>query len=183
MRRITPIPIITQQTNTVTIKISQSAVDFPAYKDEPFIYLNKQHSSLSLYSSRKKPQLFIPAVKHPRILSVVCLSALRRVLACCGVRPDIALECSRVIMEPQALAVVCPLSMSLMHSKICLILTFSSGLASISLCPTALRFYMKEDFDNRWNTHEHLSCRGFCKRKCVSGQTLGLSEFVRQTHC
>lgn len=149
VRRITPIPITTQQTNTVTIKISQSAVDFPAYKDEPFIYLNKQHSSLSWYSSRKKPQLFIPAVKHPCILSVVCLSALRRVLACCGVRPDIALECSRVIMEPQALAVVCPLSMSLMHSKICLILTFSSGLASISLCPKALRFYMKEDFDNR----------------------------------
>ncbi len=61
----------------------------------------------------------------------MCLCALRRVLACGRVRPDIALECRRVIMESQALAVVCPLSMSLMHSMICLSLTFSSGLASI----------------------------------------------------
>lgn len=57
LRKITLIPITTQQTHTVTIKTSQSAADFPAYKDEPFIYLNKQHSSLSWYSSRKKPQL------------------------------------------------------------------------------------------------------------------------------
>lgn len=73
LRKITPIPITTQQTNTVTIKTSQSAADFPAYKDEPFIYLNKQHSSLSWYSSRKKPQLYVPAVIHPCMLSVVCL--------------------------------------------------------------------------------------------------------------
>jgi len=57
----------------------------------------------------------------------------------------IALECSRVIVKPQA--VFCALSMSLMHTTICLILTFSSGLASILLCPKALRFYMKEAYD------------------------------------
>lgn len=125
VRRITPIPKTAQQTNTLTIKTSQSAKDFPACKDEVFIYHGKQHLSLCWYSGRRGPS----SNTHLYLAWVVWTVSL-----CSKESFGIALE-SRVIVEPQAQVVVCPLSVSMMHTTISLILIFSSSLASIFLCP------------------------------------------------